>query len=300
MENKINLVEILKDCPSGMELDCALWDSVTFKSIKIGSTYPIIIAHQAGEDIYTAELTEYGCWNCTPNAKCIIFPKGKTSWEGFIPPCQLFKDGDIVVNQIGKPFILKSYDLSKNNVCSYCGINRWDNFELSSEDWTCARDIRYATEEEKAKLFDVIKANGYRWNEETKNLEKIEKPKPKFKIGNRIQNKEDGIQTTITKIHQDCYECDNRYILKFENQDNWELVPNKFDINTLIPFESRVLVRDFNDEKWIPGTWGFYDKDVTNYPYIVCSSSFNQCIPYEGNEHLLGKTNDCSDYYKNW
>lgn len=29
-------------------------------------------------------------------------------------------------------------------------------------------------------------------------------------------------------------------------------------------------------------------------------SYFQQCIPYEGNEHLLGTTDDCDDYYKTW
>lgn len=27
---------------------------------------------------------------------------------------------------------------------------------------------------------------------------------------------------------------------------------------------------------------------------------FQQCIPYKGNEHLLGKTDDCSEFYKIW
>lgn len=34
-------------------------------------------------------------------------------------------------------------------------------------------DLRYATEEEQQKLFDVIKENGYKWNPRTKTLEKL-------------------------------------------------------------------------------------------------------------------------------
>lgn len=34
MENKINLVELLKDCPQGMELDCTIYDGVTLKSVE--------------------------------------------------------------------------------------------------------------------------------------------------------------------------------------------------------------------------------------------------------------------------
>ena len=38
-----------------------------------------------------------GCWDKSSSAKCVIFPKGKTTWKGFVPPCQ-FKDGDIISN----------------------------------------------------------------------------------------------------------------------------------------------------------------------------------------------------------
>lgn len=27
---------------------------------------------------------------------------------------------------------------------------------------------------------------------------------------------------------------------------------------------------------------------------------WKQCIPYEGNEHLLGSTDNCDEYYENW
>jgi hypothetical protein len=29
-------------------------------------------------------------------------------------------------------------------------------------------------------------------------------------------------------------------------------------------------------------------------------AEYKQCIPYEGNEHLLGTTNDCDNFYKTW
>lgn len=200
---KINIAKILRNCPKGMELDCAMWNNVRLKCVDIDSTYPIVITHQAGENIYAAEFTEYGCWNQVENAKCVIFPKGKTTWEGFIPPC-------------------------------------------------------------------------------------------KFKVGDTLQNKKNGKQITITKIHQDCYECDDRYALTFENQDNWELVPNKFDISTLVPFESRVLVRNCKDQYWIPAYWGHKAK----HGYVTTFGYSNYCIPYEGNEHLLMTKDDCSELYK--
>lgn len=61
----------------------------------------------------------------------------------------------------------------------------------------------------------------------------------------------------------------------------------------LKPFD-KVLVRDDDDEAWQIGIYShFKDKDP-NYPYRVISlsaHSWRQCIPYEGNEELMGTSN---------
>lgn len=77
-------------------------------------------------------------------------------------------------------------------------------------------------------------------------------------------------------------------------------IPNKFDISTLIPFESRVLARYCKDSKWIPTFWGSYDKEDPENPYNCCGMLFAQCIPYEGNEYLLNTADDCDEYFKTW
>lgn len=54
------------------------------------------------------------------------------------------------------------------------------------------------------------------------------------------------------------------------------------------PFD-KVLIRDFNSDKWGISFFGFKEED-----HYVCinHSSWNQCIPYIGNESLLGTTKD--------
>lgn len=59
----------------------------------------------------------------------------------------------------------------------------------------------------------------------------------------------------------------------------------------LKPFD-KVLVRDFNAEKWKIELFEKYDKTDVNYPYICLTYRYRQCIPYDGNEHLLGTTNN--------
>ena len=44
MENKkINIAELLKNCPKGMELDSTMWDNVVFDHVDMKSNYPIYI-----------------------------------------------------------------------------------------------------------------------------------------------------------------------------------------------------------------------------------------------------------------
>lgn len=60
------------------------------------------------------------------------------------------------------------------------------------------------------------------------------------------------------------------------------------------PFD-KVLVRNENNQEWLPGFFHMFDGDW-NHPYCIMNLhhlsdyAYKQCIPYEGNEHLLGTT----------
>lgn len=56
---------------------------------------------------------------------------------------------------------------------------------------------------------------------------------------------------------------------------------------SLKPFD-KVLVRDSEDGVWKAGYFSNYDEDDVSLPYICVGSLYKLCIPYEGNEHLLG------------
>jgi hypothetical protein len=256
-------------------------------------------------------FNKYGAYSNIDKSKCVIFPKGKTTWEGFVPPlppCQ-FKDGDVIVDRYGAVAIYKRIHSSYGGlyVDFYCGItskNRSlfikDNDSLQH----CGEidSIRLATEEEKQELFKVIKDRGYRWNAETKTLEKL----PKFKVGDRVRSTivNSGNIYTVLKVEASQYvvkknnETGNCNIY-FDEENNFELVPNKFDINTLVPFESKVLVRHSETSIWMPAIFGGYDMPNLYY-YAVGGTWWKYCIPYKGNEHLRGTADDCNDFYKTW
>lgn len=64
-------------------------------------------------------------------------------------------------------------------------------------------------------------------------------------------------------------------------------------INTeeLHPFD-KVLVRDNDDEIWKCDLFSHIDKNEKYNKYICIGSRWEQCIPYQGNEHLVNTTDN--------
>lgn len=397
MENKINIAELLKDCPKGMELDCTMYDNLYFDSLN-ADYYGTINCYTLIDGIKTSiNFTKYGTFNNHTGAKCVIFPKGKTTWEGFHRP---FKDGDIVTSLNTSIYIFTNCSsIVDGYFFAPCGLiadNKSENHHFNVGTISISVDnMRLASEEEKQKLFDAIKANGYKWNAETKTLEKLIKPKfkagdiivsyfgtiavyshstyahdgpykivhykcilqkdgtlkikndfgigyeidcrlanqeerqklidtlknkgyslnietntlkkqitPKFKVGDRVKSIYNNHQYDIKELTDTHYtlvevEYKFKYTEPIIEDKNWELVPNKFDIINLKPFD-KVLVRHHNAQKWDISFFS-HCNGQEKYKYS-CINGFvyAQCILYEGNEHLLGTTNDCDDFYKTW
>ncbi len=294
MKNKINVAELLKNCPKGMELDCTMFDGVYFDHVDDLRLNRIKCYVNNGNEHFEIAFEETGQYISNDSAKCVIFPKGKTTWEGFVPPCQ-FKDGDIAVTDKGDIHLLRTKD------SSYCAYRkRWNGLpKFDKTITTSVRVYRLSTEEEKQVLFDAIKENGYRWNAETNTLEKL--VEPKFKVGDRIKTIYNDFQYDIKELddtHYTLVEVEDKfeYTEPIIEDENWKLVPDKFDITTLVPFESRVLVRNDESQYWIPAFWGCKRADGYTTTFGWCK----YCIPFEGNEHLLETNNDCDEYFKTW
>lgn len=170
-----DVVDLLRKCPKGFELDCLLFDGVVLESIENDSDYPIRIRTKEG-DIWS--VTSDGCWDSKPSAKCVIFPKGKTTWEGFVPPPCIFDDGDIIYVCTS---MFKWISIFKNSTengivtyADYCLSNR--SFYGINDDGRvlCQNnrilENRLATEAEKCEFFKELAVNGYVWDAESKTL----------------------------------------------------------------------------------------------------------------------------------
>ena len=165
-------------------------------------------------------------------------------------------------------------------------------------------DTHPATKEQRDLLFQKIKEAGYKWNTETQTLEKL--VEPKFKVGDRIRHKETNKDDVyeISKVYDGSYGIAGfNWGIYMKYQDQYELVPNKFDPKTLKPFD-KVLSR-YDGGCWSANLFSHIEEEDNEY-YSTCSFVCNGslvkfCIPYnDDTKHLVGTTDEAPEYYKYW
>ena len=301
MNENIDLTKILKDCPKGTKLYSLILGEVKLYKIEEDEDYPIVIETMTDQRF---RLAQDGRHSSIFDGECTLFPsKDQRDWSKFIPPCK-FKDGDIVATSSrSQVFILKRMENDKKGYC-YIGYDLDYNKLFPAGKWYFSR---LATEEEKRKFFDAIKLNGYKWNAETKTLEKL--VKPKFKVGDKIVNGfrkyigDSVAQGVISEITDDKYIfTDNSYI-SISSQDSWELVPDRFDPKTLKPFD-KILVRRGNEnyDVWFPDFVSNPPDDTINTTLCMCiMEDMAIVIPYnDDTKHLVGTSDKAPEFYRYW
>ena len=175
MNENLNLVQILKDCPKGTNLYYTVYGEVEFDHIANSSKYPIVLKLKDRE--WYESFTSEGKLDIEHDGECLLFPsKEQRDWSKFKPTYE-FKDGDIVATDDGTWIGITTGGHAHCFIPTYCVLRGNSEVQLYfdiKERWNFSR---LATEEEKQKLFKAIKDKGYKWNAETKTLEKLVKPK---------------------------------------------------------------------------------------------------------------------------
>ena len=180
MNENLNLVEILKDCPKGTKLYSTIFGEVEFDHINAHTNYPIVIRLKDRKGYES--LTSEGKMFAEYDGECVLFPsREERDWSKFKPkqyrlaPISEFKDGDILATNSGLQVFILAREKNDEEGSCYVGYSSGLNNIFFGGEFKFAR---FATEEEKHKLFDAIKKeSGYKWNAETKSLEKLVEPK---------------------------------------------------------------------------------------------------------------------------
>lgn len=244
-----DIAKILKDAPRNLKLYSLVHGEVTLKSVDTRQDY-YPIKTICKEDNFSKSYSKEGkMYYEYEDDECILFPsKEHKSWDDWQDI--LFQRGDVITVSGGEILLFNSTDYAFTN---------------KAESRVITKNIyRYATPEERDQFFKELNANGYTWNDNTKQIEK-----------SLQQDK-----------HKDCLGC-----VYTETKEE------SFTINQLKPFD-KVLVQDIRSH-W---TCDFYIRyDNTHKLYACITSTWDKCIPYnDETKHLLGTTDDCPKKYKTW
>lgn len=296
MNEKLDLTKILKDCITGTEFYSRFLGYVEFYKITFDNYIEVrdkngyhVRFKPNGTYLYSEEGTEID-----------LFPsKDQRDWSKWHRP---FVDGDVLATNSGMWIgIVKDY----MGCCQYkvhAAIDGMDNLCIGN---TLYLD-RPATEEEKQEFFDVIKNKGYKWNNKTKTLEKL--IVPKFKVGDKIRHRLTGKVYMVLLVLSNgegggVYDVavtkEIGKTIDIKEQDNYELLPNKFDPKTLQPFD-KVLARDLEEQSWDACIYSHMN-ECEYYPFTASLIKWRYCIPYnDDTKHLVGKSDEAPAFYRYW
>lgn len=86
MNEKLNLLEILKDCPYGKKLYSTVFGEVKFDRIDTILSHPIVVRIGRIEDDHTETFSADGRLYSYHNGECVLFPsKEERDWSKFNP-----------------------------------------------------------------------------------------------------------------------------------------------------------------------------------------------------------------------
>ena len=312
MEEKINIAEILKDKKDGIRLYSPIFGECTFCCVREDTNDICVKKHNGVKEFFDSKGLYYN------TGEVMLFPSKKMrDWEKLS-----WKKGDLLINSCGFQCIFKEWESNDYTKFNGCYSNSSDGYEDVSNAET-ANFVKLDNNTAYGYIRELEKRCGGKLN-----LETLEIEKPEFKDGDILSCDEDTYTKHTTLIlhkngcvveslvslirHHDIVESRepiNEVLLsrlyyaredekeelfsalakegKAWDSDKKAIVDLKPKVE-LKPFD-RVLVRDFEDQAWQVSLFSYKDSDS----YYCCNGcAWNQCIPYIGNESLLGTTKD--------
>ena len=312
----MNIAKILKYCPIGTKLYSPIVGEIKLNEVK-GSYIEGVYTSIRGNNM-SIVFTQEGK-NPGSNGECMLFPsKEQHDWNKFRIPV---KKGDIMMLiDEGFPFIANGIITKEGGLEYICGVSKEPNcLQISGLNNSCTlwtdEFCIPASEEAKKELFDKIAESGYKWNADTLKLEKIE---PRFKEGDFIKNMQ-GTIYLVSKVYNNgtmhieaALSTTSNLITNFSTTQSFDdmSLATEEEKNKLLsalvregckydkeqhklvkqefkPFD-KVLVRDCSNQKWAINMFSYYNKEDKDFPYVCISDCFSYCIPYKGNEYLVG------------
>lgn len=317
MEQKLIIAEILKHKPQGIKLYSPIFGDCTFCYVKDESS-DICVRRPYNEVNY---FNFDGVYHT--GGECLLFPSNEMrDWSKFA-----WQKGDVLISNDGGTEVIfdKWYDDTYTSFYCKHYLNSEDkNKIVYYEEFLCTTE-RYSLEAQ-TYINTIEKRLDGKLNLKTLEIEK----QPKFKDGDilscdedlftkhttLILHKDENITESIVSLvrHKKLIETnipiDNFLLSRLyharedEKKELFDALAKggkawdaekKIIVNLkhkceFKPFD-KILGRNEKDDVWEADLFSHYRKE-SQYPFRCIGFSRKYCIPYEGNEHLLGTRNN--------
>lgn len=325
MKEKINIAEILRDKPVNTKLYSPLFSEVFFSHVSRGG---IAVEHNGGTSLFFSSGKFYDYDGAEP----LLFPsKEMRDWSKFAwKKGDILVNKDAEVHIIFDGFKDDTYKTFHGHYYLWEEEGSIVNFE-ENEDYMQTSEFYKANKEEAQTYINTIEERlGGKLNMETLEIEKAQPEFKDGDIafadyGNRqnvfiVSDKTDlseGYNSFISLCLNGVTTLDMEYRRSFFKKDlcklrlateeekrqlfsalekegkAWDAEKKQIvDIKKELQFKpfEKVLVRDSYDDMWRASFFSHIKEDDGRY--VTTGLSWKFCIPYEGNEHLLGTTDN--------
>ena len=307
MEEMINIAKILKNKPKGTRLYSPIFGECAFILVREETDDICVKKHNGVKEFFDSK----GLYNAL--GECLLFPSREMrDWSKFA-----WKKGDVLISDCGFVCIFKEWasdDYTKFNGCYFDGMPNAKTDKYSKLDNNTAYGY----------IREIERKLGGKLNLETLEIENVQ---PEFKDGDILAciSSKGCIYIFIFRcfsanlvsyyINKDTYDNlffangfiqSNEYNIRYATEEEkqqlfsalakegkaWDAEKKKIvDLKQKVelkPFD-KVLVRDDKEDQWSANIFSYQVRDMF---HCLGEGYWRYCIPYEGNEHLLGTTKD--------
>ena len=316
MEENINIAEILKDKKNGLRLYSPIFGECAFCSVRKDTNDICVKKHNGVKEFFDSKGLYYN------TGEVMLFPsKSMRDWEKLS-----WKRGDLLINSCGFQCIFKEWESDDYTKFNGCYSNSRDGYE----DVSNAETVKFVKLDDNTAygyVREIERKLGGKLNLKTLEIEK----QSEFKDGDVLfvkcnvdafieifkhSKKNGGLydHASLDTATQDLdisgkygiggYEITEiRLATEEEKQQLFDALAKKGKVwdaekkkvvdikkeHQFKPFE-KVLVRDSFDDVWRASFFSHIKENDGRY--VTTCVTWKFCIPYEGNEHLLGTTNN--------
>ena len=316
MEEKINIAEILRHKPHGIKLYSPIFGECTFCYVREDTNDICVKKHNGVIEYFNSEGLYFTL------GEVMLFPsKEMRDWKKFA-----WKKGDLLINSCGFQCIFKEWLFDDYTKFNGCYSNSRDGYEDVSNAET-ANFVKLDDNTAYEYVGKIERKLGGKLNLKTLEIEK----QSEFKDGDILVAEEDNyydrvifiaaikddiVSKALINVRYEDYEVNyNEY--RFGSNRNLRLATDSekkqlfsaltkegkywdtekkqvMDLKEcqFKPFE-KVLVRDSYDDVWRASFFSHIKENDGRY--VTTCITWKFCIPYKGNEHLLGTTNNVEE-----